>query len=205
MIRSGEAMNKFARLPADYRNLLVGLAALLVILLLWGAQAAVRSHAPQAQAQAAQVQAQSAEQAARAEAERVTVLVARNTARARWQARVEAARALAQMAGYAMLGALALCVGVTVGLLLLCSVVQRARAAVQLPPVRRLPRGALQFPGGAVLDTQTGAQWQVGAVHDPQLAQALALAAILQARHGLPRREALPLAWREVQALTMEE
>jgi len=68
---------------------------------------------------------------------------------------------------------------------------------VQLPPVRKLPRGALQFPGGAVLDTQTGAQWQVGAVHDPQLAQARALALVLQAR-GLPRREALPLAWQVV-------
>ena len=192
-------MNKFARLPADYRNLVVGCVALLVILLLWGAQTAVRSHAPRAQAQAAQVQAQTVEQAARAEAERVTVLAERNAARAQWQARVEAVRALAQMAGYAMLGALALCGGATVAMLALCIVVQRMRAAVQLPPVRKLPRGPVQFPGGAILDTQTGAQWQVGAVHDPQLAQAQALAAILQARHGLPRREALPLAWRAVQ------
>ena len=190
-------MNKVARLPADYRNLLVGLAALLVILLLWGAQTAVRSHAPQAQAQAQALAVQSNEDAQRQADERATVLAARNAARAQWQARVEAARALAQMAGYAMLGALALCVGVTVGLLLLCSVVQRARAAVQLPPVRRLPRGALQFPGGAVLDTQTGAQWQVGAPHDPQLAQAQALALVLQAR-GMSRREALPLAWQVV-------
>ena len=191
-------MNKFTRLPADYRNFLVGLVALLVLAVLWGAQAAVRSHAPQAQAQAAQVQAQTAEEAARAEAERETVLAARNAARAQWQARTEAARALAQLAGYAMLGALALCMGVTVSLLLLCSVVQHWRAVVQLPPVRKLPRGALQFPGGAVLDTQTGAQWQVGAPHDPQLAQAQALALVLQAR-GLPRREALPLAWQVVQ------
>lgn len=80
-------MNKFTRLPADYRNLIVGCVALLVILLLWGAQTAVRSHAPQAQAQAQAVQAQAQEEAQRQADERATVLAARNAARARWQAR----------------------------------------------------------------------------------------------------------------------
>ena len=199
MIRSGEAMNKFARLPADYRNLIVGCVALLVLALLWGAQTAVRSHAPQAQAQALAVQLQSNEEAQRQADERATVLAARNAARARWQARVEAARGLAQIGGYA----LALTLGGCAALVALSLAARHWRATVQLPPARRLPRGPVQF-AGAVLDTETGAQWQIGAPHDPQLAQAQALAAILQARHALPRREALPLAWREVQALALE-
>jgi len=186
-------VNKFTRLPADYRNLIVGCVALLVLLLLWGAQTAVRSHAPQAQAQAQAVQAQAQEEAQRQADERATVLAARNAARARWQARVEAARGLAQIGGYA----LALTLGGCTALVALSLAARHWRATVQLPPARKLPRGALQFPGGAVLDTQTGAQWQVGAVRDPQLAQAQALALVLQAR-GLPRREALPLAWQVV-------
>lgn len=188
---------KFTRIPADYRNLLVGLVALLVILLLWGAQTAVRSHAPQAQAQAQAVQAQTQEFALRRAAERETVLQARNAARAQWQARVEAARALAQIGGYLLLTLLGTCLVLCLAIVAGSVALHQVRVAVQLPPVRRLPRGAVLLPWG-VQDTETGAAWLPGVPRDPQLEQAQALALALQAR-GMPRREALPLAWQVVE------
>ena len=67
-------MNKFAHLPMPWQNLIVGLAALLLLALLWGASSLAHSYAPQAQAQAQAVQAQAQEEAQRQADERATVL-----------------------------------------------------------------------------------------------------------------------------------
>ena len=187
---------KLNRLPADYRNLVVGLSALLVLVLFWGASSLARDYAPVQRARAERVALQAQEEAQREALERATVLQARYEARAAWARRVEAAR------GVATIALLSIAV-VAAGAFCALAVARRAQQ-LRLPAHELLRRGAHLFATGA-LDTETGAFTMLGVARDPQLAQAQALAAILQARHGLPRREALPLAWQEVQALTMEE
>jgi len=188
-------MKNFNRLPADYRNFIVGLAALLVLALFWGASSLARGYTPVQRARAQQIEAQAQEEAQREALERATVLQARYEARAVWTRRVEAAR------GVATIALLSIAV-VAAGAFCALAVARRAQQ-LRLPAHEPLRRGAHLFATGA-LDTETGAFTTIGVARDPQLAQARALAAILQARHGLPRREALPLAWREVQALTVE-
>lgn len=190
---------KLNRLPADYRNFIVGLAALLVLALFWGASSLARGYTPVQRARAQQIEAQAQEDAQREALERATVLQARWEARARWQTRIEAARAVAQIGAFAATVALLGCGVVAFAALLGVFVVKRA----QLPAYQPLPDRAILLRDG-VFDPRTGAGWVLGVARDPQLVQAQALAALYQAR-GLARREALPRAWQEVQALTMEE
>lgn len=202
MIRCGEMMMKnFMRMPSDYKNLIVGLVAVLILALLWGASSLARNYAPQARAEAQATQLQAQEQAQREALERATVLQARWEARARWQTRIEAARAVAQIGAFAATVALLGCGVVAFAALLGVFVVKRA----QLPAYQPLPDRAILLRDG-VFDPRTGAGWVLGVARDPQLVQAQALAALYQAR-GLARREALPRAWqevREIQALAVE-
>lgn len=190
-------MKNFMRMPSDYKNLIVGLVAVLILALLWGASSLARNYAPQARAEAQATQLQAQEQAQREALERATVLQARYEARAAWARRVEAAR------GVATIALLSIAV-VAAGAFCALAVARRAQQ-LRLPAHEPLRRGAHLFATGA-LDTETGAFTMLGVARDPQLEQAQALAALYQAR-GLARREALPRAWqevREIQALAVE-